>query len=150
MRTRFLQALFPSALFVVIVRHPVPVAYSQRRPGKVTLETLFRHWVHVHKLFRGDEPHLRNVLVVKYEDFTRAPQAALDSVYSRLGLPSHPLGLEVRDENSKYFRLWRMRLDPVTITYKWWLARRYEEGVAPFGYSLSELGRVGPWPSPAP
>src|SRR5207249_5503048 len=123
------------------------VAYSQRRPGRVTLSTLFRHWAHVHRLFKEDEPHLENVLVVKYEDFVREPQETFDTITTRLGLPSQPLGLEVRDANQQYFRRWRTRLDPVTALYKRGLVRRYEPEVAPFGYSLADVSRVAPWPA---
>jgi hypothetical protein len=149
-RTRFLQALFPGALFVVIVRHPIPVAYSQRRPGRVTLDTLLRHWLFTHELFREDEGHLKDALVVKYEDFTRAPQAVVDAICARLGLPSYPLGAAVTNENEKHFRRWRRYWDPLMAMYRAWLIRRYERGVTTFGYSLLDLNQVGPWPSSRP
>jgi hypothetical protein len=67
-RGRFLQALFPEASFLMIVRHPVVVSLATAKWTGVAFENLLAHWVHCHQLLLRDAEHLRNVLVVRYED----------------------------------------------------------------------------------
>ena len=54
--TRFLQALYPEARFVVVVRHPVVVALStQKWAGPLAgLAPLLEHWVRAHETFLAD------------------------------------------------------------------------------------------------
>jgi hypothetical protein len=50
-RMRFLQALFPEAAFVTVLRHPVAVAYATAKwRRRESLRTLIRHWVVAHEL----------------------------------------------------------------------------------------------------
>ena len=69
--TRFLQAAFPNSYFVLIRRHPVPVAMAcQKWKFNVTsLDNLFRHWLHCHALFEGDRKYLKRVYELRYEDY---------------------------------------------------------------------------------
>src|SRR5436190_940667 len=68
--TRFLQAAFPNSCFVVIRRHPVPVSMSTQRwkINVTSLRSLFKHWLHCHKLFEEDERYLKHVYELRYED----------------------------------------------------------------------------------
>src|ERR671935_179621 len=46
LKTRFLQALFPGARFVVILRHPIPVALATARWRETRrLHRLIEHWL---------------------------------------------------------------------------------------------------------
>jgi len=69
--TRFLQTAFPHSRFIVIRRHPVPVAMAaQKWKFNVTsLDNLFRHWLHCNGLFEGDRKYLKRVYELRYEDY---------------------------------------------------------------------------------
>lgn len=79
-RGRFLQALFPEASFLMIVRHPVVVSLATAKWAAVTFENLLAHWVHCHKLLLQDAEHLRNLLVVRYEDLTQSTAQSGDDL----------------------------------------------------------------------
>lgn len=107
-RTRFLQALFPDALFVIVVRNPLAVAYATAkwRRGE-SLRTLLRHWVVAHEVYRGDRERVARLLEVRFEDLVRDPNAELARVYGFLGLEAVETALEVRpDANDAYLRRW--------------------------------------------
>ncbi|HEX5146179.1 MAG TPA: sulfotransferase, partial [Conexibacter sp.] len=81
-RTRLLQALFPGAAFVVVVRHPVAVALATEKwlgaPSRwVSAPSLLRHWLRAHELFLSDAARLQRVLVVRYEELCAAPAQVL-------------------------------------------------------------------------
>jgi hypothetical protein len=107
-RTRFLQALFPDASFVVVTRHPIPVAYATAkwRRGE-SLRTLLRHWVVAHEIYRDDRQRVDRLHEVRFEDFVRDPNAVLGRAYAFLGLSPVATALEVRrDANEAYLRRW--------------------------------------------
>ena len=57
-RMRFLQAVFPQARFVAVLRHPLAVSYATQKWSRTPLATLLRHWVVAHERFMADVPHL--------------------------------------------------------------------------------------------
>lgn len=128
-RSRFLQALFPRARFVMIVRHPVPVTLATQRWSKTSEDELVDHWVRCHELWAADATHLRHARTIRYEDFVADPQATMDNLWSWVGLTPVRLDfMEVRrDVNAKYFDQWRERHPGVR---GWWhrhrLGRRAE------------------------
>jgi hypothetical protein len=136
-RGRFLQALFPEAAFVMVVRHPVAVALATRKWSQTSVGSLLRHWLAAHQTFEADRPALRRVLVVTYEDLARDPTATLARVQDLAGLARRePVGEVRSDGNRAYFEQWRsMRIRSALI------ARRLEPRVEPFGYSLRDLER---------
>ena len=79
---RFLQALFPDSSMIVVIRHPVVVALSNKKWRKMlssdprrfqTVSSLVQHWVTAHRVFLQDLPHLRRLHVVHYEDLVARP-----------------------------------------------------------------------------
>src|SRR5438477_9739492 len=71
LKTRFLQAMFPNAYFVVIKRHPLPVSMANQR-WKVSfapLQALSEHWLHCHALFDIGKKHLEQVNEPSDEDY---------------------------------------------------------------------------------
>ena len=57
---RFLQALFPGSSLIVVIRHPVVVALSNKKWRKMlspdprrfqTVSSLVQHWVTAHRVF---------------------------------------------------------------------------------------------------
>lgn len=137
-RTRFLQALFPDASFVVVVRHPVAVSLATQKWSKTSVSSLLRHWIACHRLFEADRPRLAHVTVVSYERLVTDTQECLDAVYEFLGLETSPTSFVARsDGNEAYFERWRS-LGRMRLAV---LEKRFESGIAPFGYSLVDLSR---------
>ena len=141
-RMRFLQALFPDASFVAILRHPVAVSYAtQKWRQKSSLKDLLRHWVVAHELYRKDAPLVDRLLEVRFEDLLRDPDELLARVYRFLRLEPRPTSMAIRpDGNELYFRRWREAEDSVAGRLRHRLLRReFEEDVSAFGYSLGDL-----------
>lgn len=86
--TRFLQALYPSAFFVVVMRHPLVVALSTNRwRGRHrSLGELLEHWFTAYGIFRSDAPHLRRCIVLTYEAMMSDPESSLLGLAGFLGL----------------------------------------------------------------
>jgi len=110
LRTRLLQALFPPAHFVLIIRHPIAVAEATLKWSNSSLASLVQHWAHCHRLLLEDAPTLRKVVLVRYEDLVERPAEVLGRVLEFLGLEG-PLsigGLRP-DVNEAYFKRWETR-----------------------------------------
>ncbi|HEX2081304.1 MAG TPA: sulfotransferase [Longimicrobium sp.] len=146
LRMRFLQACFPASYFLVVTRHPVAAAYAtqaftRRRWRKWRQQPVaahLRHWFHCHRIFQADRPHVRNLMVLRYEDFAARPQEAADRVAAFVGLAPAPVRMEVRGgTNDRYLAQWRRDLA------HWWrgpalrrAAAEYEAEAAAYGYTL--------------
>jgi len=162
--TRFLQAAFPNSYFVLIRRHPVPVAMAcQKWKFNVTsLDNLFRHWLHCHALFEGDRKYLKRVYELRYEDYvehqdkyhkeiaafigTQVPEPPKDDTYRHVTQWRNPFGLRVPENgmekaspiyNQKYLDRWHKLLaeSPFRVYYRY-LVRTYESRFSQYGYSL--------------
>lgn len=132
-RFRFLQALFPGASFVAVLRHPVAVAYATRKWSKTSVRSLLRHWVAAHETFAADRAHLERLLVVRYEDLVDEPDPTLARVFEFLGLETVPVPHELdRASNERYLNEWR----ELSGLRRALAARGLEERVRPFGYTL--------------
>lgn len=107
-RARFLQALFPDARFIFVMRHPVAVTLATRKWSRTGVYSLLHHWVRCHRLLHDDLPLLRHALVVSYEEFIAAPSSVLDRLQQFLDvgatLDPPPLRPGV---NTSYFEVWR-------------------------------------------
>lgn len=150
LRMRFLQRCFPASYFVVVTRHPVATAYAtraftRRRFRKWrhrSIGTHLRHWFHCHRIFETDRAHVRNLMVLRYEDFAADPQGALGRVAAFVGIQPGEARPQVRTgTNDKYFGAWRRDLGA------WWggarlrrSAEALEAQAASYGYSLLEVG----------
>jgi Sulfotransferase family len=144
-RTRFLQAMFPRASFLVVVRHPAAVAGATQKWSRTPSTSLVHHWVVCHATLRADAPLVERVRVIRYEELVSDPDAALAGVYAWLGLEPHPSGEQVRrDVNARYFARWRSRARLLGRLDRSLAARRYEPDVRRWGYSLRELEWLGP------
>jgi len=151
--TRFLQALFPDASFVVVVRHPVSVTLATHKwRSHTTLSHLLEHWFMAHDLLREDLPHLRRAHVLKYEDLVAAPGSVLEELGRFLGLTGTVPTDQVRTDQS---RSYEQRWDSMAASNKPWQRRQhqklvstYESRANDYGYSLVDLDQVGPFPLP--
>ena len=162
--TRFLQAAFEDSYFIVIRRHPVPVAMaSQKWKFNVTsLDNLFRHWLHCHALYEGDRKYLKRVYELRYEDYvedqdkyhkeiatfigTQVPEPPKEDAYRYVAQWRNPTGLRVPEKgmekaspihNQKYLDRWHKLFieSPFRVYYRY-LARKYESEFRRYGYSL--------------
>jgi hypothetical protein len=150
-RTRFLQAIFPDSYFVVISRHPIAVALATWKWAGSSLESLMEHWLHCHRLFEQDRPHLRRVRVIKYEDLIRATDAELEQIYRFLGLAPQLSAALNPAGNERYFDAWRkLSVETKGRALCRDIVAKYEQKVQPYGYSLVDCSPMLPSASSAP
>ncbi len=105
-RARFLQALFPDAAFLFIVRHPAIVSLAQHKRGGVPIETLLAHWAVAHERLTQDLPALRQGLVIRYEDLVAAPADVYGRILKWAELPAYTPREPVGDHNDAYWPRW--------------------------------------------
>lgn len=137
-RGRFLQGLFPDSALVMVLRHPVAVAYATQKWSRTSTRSLLRHWLAAHEVFAADRSRLRDLLVVRFEHLVADPAGTLGRVYRFLGLDPVATAQDLRpDANERYLARWReSRLERPLLT------RLYEKRVNAFGYSLRDLDRA--------
>jgi hypothetical protein len=86
LRSRLYQCLFPTAMFVFVVRHPVAVARATAKWSDMTEAELVDHWERAHHLLAGDLPHLHNYAIVRYEDLATDPARELARIAALIGV----------------------------------------------------------------
>lgn len=161
-RTRFLQALFPEAHFVMIMRHPIVVALAMRKwnprfvskRGRLhlTMRGMVEHWLHAHDILRSDSSHIRRLHVMRYEDLISNPVDELATLQGALGLPTPIPATGIRSDRSiAYERSWRHMSEGVLRTYvRRSIDASLRQRVQEYGYDVTDLSRrVGGW-TPAP
>jgi hypothetical protein len=152
--SRFLQAAFPGARFVMVVRHPAVVALSTRKWARGrSLGGLLDHWFHAHRLLEEDAPHVEHLLVVKYEHLVAEPRRTLAGVAGFLGLDGEvPAGGIDPGRSAGYQRRWRELAEggPLRRARSRSLRRRYQAAAEHYGYSLLDLDRADPFPVGSP
>ncbi len=148
---RFLQACFPGSAFVVVVRHPVTVALSNKKwrrfasanPRKFeTLSGLVDHWMVAHEILADDLGHLNRALVVHYENLVRRPEVELGRVGRFLGLDSPlPTSSLSAAHGSAYAEWWAALTSPVRPGgwQRRLIERRYGDRMQSFGYRPDDL-----------
>lgn len=67
-RSRFLQALFPEARFLFILRHPIPTTLSTMKWSHLSITATVEHWLTCHGYLFEDLRFLRRYVVIRYED----------------------------------------------------------------------------------
>jgi hypothetical protein len=139
LKTRFLQAAFPNARFIVVKRHPVPVGLATQKWSLTPLHELFAHWLHCHRLFDEDKKHLNHLFELSYEDYIEDPRKCLEKIANFLGTEfSGSLKEEATDRfDKKYFDRWARMLEssPFKAYYRR-VAKEYEREFREQGYSL--------------
>ena len=154
--TRFLQALFPRARFVIVVRHPVVVALSTRKwAGPLAgLAPLLENWLKAHETFLADLCHLRNVHVVRYELLVRDPEETLADLADFLGL-SEPIDASMLDvhRSDRYHESWQQHRgsrSPIVRARIGLLRHRFGDRLRRFGYDFDDLDHVDGFPARRP
>lgn len=146
LKSRFLQAMFPDARFIMVLRHPVAGALATQKWSGTRLHELIRHWLVCNELMLADIPYLRHVTLLWYEDFVCAGDDELMRLHRFIGLDPRPGGVEPRKGlNDAYFERWnQMGRSLRKSLYRGLIARRFEARVNRFGYSLRDPGRLLP------
>jgi hypothetical protein len=169
--TRFLQAAFANSYFIVIRRHPVSVslATQQWKLNVSSLYKMFEHWLRCHELFEEDKKYLKHVYELRYEDYienparyheeiavllgTRVPEPPKEDKFRIVTDWRNPTGLRVPEDtmeettgahNQKYFDQWSNLLrNSIFRNYYRYIARKYEQQFAKYGYSLTKGFNIG-------
>lgn len=140
-RTRFFQKLFPNSKFIAILRHPLAVSFATKKWSETSIQSLLDHTLLGYEIFMNDMDYLRNVYVLRYEDFVANPQDEIDKVYDFLGLESLHIQHAVKpDVNEKYFSLWESNRKNLSVDG--YLEKRANK----FGYSLCNYRNLLPSP----
>jgi hypothetical protein len=144
-RTRFLQALFPEAVFVMMIRHPIAVACATRKWARSSHEALIRHWVRCHEILAEDARAIERLHIVHYEHFVLDPDGENARIFSILGLDATKLHATAEPHlNDRYFAEWRSGGTRIGRSIRNRRAVRHEPAVNRFGYSLVDLDRLPP------
>ncbi len=160
---RFLQALFPGAPMIVVIRHPVVVALSNKKWRKAvsadprkfeTIPGLVEHWLTAHRTFLADAPHLDPLHVLHYEDLVTDPAHELARIEAFLGLGSPISADSIRvGASHAYERTWD------SWAASWWrpghwqrrlVESRFAQELATFGYELGDLSTHARHAAPGP
>jgi hypothetical protein len=86
-RMRLLQAAFPDARFMGIVRNPYVVCEGIRRRRGHPLEDCARHWREANRIMLEDAGHVNHFLLISYEYLTKSLNEAMEEVWSFLEIP---------------------------------------------------------------
>jgi hypothetical protein len=115
LRFRYLQAVFPGAHCIAIVRHPVAVAHATAGWAETSLGRVLEHWLRAHETFEHDRPHIRDLTFVRYEDLVTDVEGTLRLLCNALGVAYGSPGVAVKsDTNDRYLRRFRhSRVAPV-------------------------------------
>src|SRR6476620_12583816 len=110
MRTRYLQAMFPGARFVVMTSHPIAVAIATSKWTRSSLPRMIEHWLRCYEPLVGAAPHVEHLRMLRYEDLVTRPDEELAEVQRFVGIDPRPSGIEVREGlNDAYFAAWAER-----------------------------------------
>ncbi len=107
LRMRLLQALYPQAKFVIVMRHPIAVTLATQKWTHTSPFSLIAHWLRAHQIAAEDLRHLRHKLLVRYEDFVADPHATMARVWEFLELPPHEDEIAIKNANRSYFLRWQ-------------------------------------------
>lgn len=150
-RTRYLQAVFPGAHFIIVVRHPAIVALStQKWTAGTSLQALLHNWFAAHTILLNDSRKLSHLLVIKYESLVGSPDYVLSQVADFLSLQRQPSAELIQgDRSARYERKWEHLLRSRGP----WRGKRWQRQLALlqpqaelFGYDLMDLRTADPFP----
>ena len=142
LKVKGLNKLFPSAKFVWIVRHPIPVGYAIAKwttaDFQGRMEHLARCFLIAENDFKDIDPALHRT--VRYEDFVRNPNEVLKELYRFIGVSLRTKS-DTREKvsgvvNKKY--LWYYKTDELAQRYLSGDGKRLETIFSPYGYSFVE------------
>jgi hypothetical protein len=101
-RMRLYQQLFPTAQFIVILRHPQLMAAALGKWVTDEPAALLRYGIDAYDTVAQDLPILHASLVLRYEDLVSRPDAVRRAVFAFLSLEDNDPQIELRDGNRDY------------------------------------------------
>jgi Sulfotransferase family len=146
-RLRYLQSIFPQSKFVILLRHPTVVAAASMKftGGKKSLFDLIEHNLHVYDILHKDIPYIKDIQVIRYEDFVEKPDLYLKVLYKWLDIPNFDTDIVIKiDINRRYLEFLGGSndiKDPHNLRF---LDRR----ASTFGYSISHPQNYSPFKLP--
>lgn len=118
LKTRFLQRLFPGSKFIVVLRHPIAVAYATQKWSKTSIPSLLHHTLIAYRTFFKDRPALQQLHIIRYEELVTNPQKCIDAVFAFLELESITLQAQIKPGiNQRYFERWEQDAHQPIPTY---------------------------------
>ncbi len=147
-RTRYFQEVFPASKFIVILRHPVAVAYATRKMSKTSIPSLLDHSLRAYEIFQQDFNKLRSVQVIRYEEFVVDPQGVVNGILKHLELEPMQIRQTVRsDVNKRYFEEWARDKRKLLMRLFRLDMESLEQRANNFGYSVEDFEHLRdiPW-----
>jgi Sulfotransferase family len=144
LKTRFLQAMFPTARFIMVLRHPIPNAFATQKWTGARAHELIRHWLVCNETMIRDMQYLRRATLLRYEDLMDEGSTELRRLHQFIGVSRHPDELPVRKGlNDEYLARWNMMKETIPKSlYQCLIVRCFEARVARFGYSLRDPAQM--------
>lgn len=136
-RSRFLQALFPEARFVFLVRHPLAVSLATTKSTDTSITELLLHWQVAYSIMLMDLGYLKRYSVIRYEDFVESPQVYLDQICELVGIETFMPKETIVNHNLGYFALWKQKYSKEREVIETMFPLK-QSPVKIFGYSFSE------------
>ena len=141
-RTRYLQYLFPDAVFLTIIRHPIAVSLATKKWSGTSMNNLFKHWIKCNETFIEDAKYLKYSYLFKYEDFVSNPKQIMSAISKLL---DHDIKLSEypkidKNINNEYFKKWKDKYKNNNINkiYYNYLKSRYKKQFNDHGYDIED------------
>ena len=147
-RTRFLQQQFPNSQFIVILRHPLALAYATQKWSRTSIESLLDHSLSAYEIVLDDMKALRSVFVLRYEELVENTPKVVADLFGHIGLAPVTIPQQIRrDLNQKYFSMWEADRNRQRGGIFNTIPQQLESRANTFGYSLREYERLSapPW-----
>ncbi len=138
-RARFLQAMFPNSRFVILRRHPIPVALATVKWSRTSLYSLMKHWIICHQIWEQDKPFVREFIEVRYEDLVSDPVKEMNRICAFLGADELPEVARAASPsfNEGYFQTWKtLKRERCIMVYIKFIERAFQRQIQRFGYSF--------------
>lgn len=108
-RSRFLQAVFPGAVFIFVIRHPIAVTMATSKWTGAYMRQLIAHWCKAHTILMEDIEYLDRFLILKYEDVLDRPEMVQHEIAKLLGQDIKLAWPDIKNDiNKKYFDRWKI------------------------------------------
>lgn len=92
-RIRWLNKHFENAHFIALIRNGYSVAEGIHRKTKHSIDLCARQWSVSNRLMLNDLEHVKNKIILSYEDLTAQPKETLDKTFRFIGV--EPLSKEI-------------------------------------------------------
>ena len=142
-RTRYLQKIFPNSKFIIILRHPIAVAYATQKWSNTSIKSLIEHSIRAYEIFLEDLEYLDTVYIIRYEEFISEPQETVNSIFKFLNLDSIEIHHQIKkDINEKYFSMWKQSRKTLLNKILFRVTPKLEKRANSVGYSIKDYTKL--------